>query len=125
MSRDENQKTQPKADYQAPEQAAMTHGRVPHPRPAFTTRPVSGRTIRRGSSVMIRRRSLALNVGQSAISLSVRPQPMHSPEAGSIVHTLVQGVSTEIMGRGALQDRLKIGRRAANATTSSSAGGRD
>jgi hypothetical protein len=40
---------------------------------------------------MIRRRSLSFSVPHSAISASVRPQPRHSPDRGSMVQTLVQG----------------------------------
>ena len=37
-------------------------------------------------------RSASLIAAQRAISSSVRPQPLHSPLAASIVQTLMQGV---------------------------------
>jgi len=37
-------------------------------------------------------RSLSLIVGQAAISLSVRPQPMQRPEMGSTMQVWTQGL---------------------------------
>jgi hypothetical protein len=46
---------------------------------------------RSGNSLMMRSRSLSANDPHWAISPSVRPQPRHSPDRGSIVQTLLQG----------------------------------
>ncbi len=42
---------------------------------------------------MMRRRTSGRNVAQPAISSSVRPQPVHRPEAGSTTQTLMHGLS--------------------------------
>lgn len=39
-------------------------------------------------------RSVSLIVAQAAISVAIRPQPMHKPDSGSITQTLMQGVET-------------------------------
>jgi hypothetical protein len=46
---------------------------------------------------MMRRRSSALIVSQPAISLSVRPQPRHSSDAGSMTQIFTQGESIDGM----------------------------
>jgi hypothetical protein len=49
---------------------------------------------------MIRRRSPALRRDQAAISLSVRPQPVHSLVCESIAQILMHGDSTDQSFRG-------------------------
>ena len=47
---------------------------------------------------MMRRRSLSVREAHCAISVSVRPQPWHSPDRGSMVQTFVQGEAIGIVG---------------------------
>ena len=54
--------------------------------------------IRSGSSLMMRRRSASGIDPHWPISPSVRPQPRHSPERGSMVQTLLQGEEIGIGG---------------------------
>jgi hypothetical protein len=53
---------------------------------------------------MIRLRSLSLKDVQRAISSSVRAQPRHSPDRGSMVQTLVQGEAMAIGGLVAIRN---------------------
>jgi hypothetical protein len=53
---------------------------------------------------MIRSRSLSLKDVQRATSSSVRPQPRHNPEGGSMMQTLVQGEAMAIGGLVAIRN---------------------
>src|SRR6266700_2434801 len=55
---------------------------------------------------MMRRRSSAVMLIQPPISASVRPQPMQSPEAASMAHTLLHGDS---MGDGRSISAIRLG----------------
>ena len=48
---------------------------------------------------MIRRRSVSESDPHCTISVSVRPQPQHSPDRESIVQTFVQGDEIDILRR--------------------------
>ena len=66
--------------------------------------PIPCAARRCGSSVMIRSRSLSLKDVQRATSSSVRPQPRHNPERGSMMQTLVQGEAMAIGGLVAIRN---------------------
>jgi uncharacterized membrane protein len=65
---------------------------------------------------MMRTRSSAPIRIQPSISVRLRPQPMQSAEIGSTAHTLLQGLSTSVMGgRADVMSKIKIAARKANA----------
>jgi len=64
---------------------------------------------------MMRTRSSAPIRIQPSISASLHPQPMQSAEIGSTAHTLLQGLSTSVMGgRADVMSKIKIATRKAN-----------
>jgi uncharacterized membrane protein len=64
---------------------------------------------------MIRTRSSAPIRIQPSISARLRPQPMQSAEIGSTAHTLLQGLSTSVIGgRADVMSKIKIATRKAN-----------
>src|SRR5215211_5878934 len=88
---DEDEKREPEAEKQEPEETTAAHG-IPLAWSAAASFAAARRATRRGSSAMRRARSSAVSALHCAISSSVRPQPTHSREAGSMVQTWVQGV---------------------------------
>ena len=87
VARDYQDERKQNTDQQNPEQAA---GQGAHPYRAGTGRAFMA-SSRRGSSAMMRWRSPSASDIHCAISPSVRPQPRHSCERGSMVQTLVHG----------------------------------
>jgi hypothetical protein len=64
---------------------------------------------------MMRTRSLAAIRIQPSISARLRPQPMQSAEIDSTAHSLLQGLSTSVMGgRADVMSKIKIATRKAN-----------
>src|SRR5947209_6621093 len=64
---------------------------------------------------MMRTRSSGRIRAQPSISARLRPQPMQSAEIGSTAHTLLQGLSTSVMGgRADVMSKIKIAARKAN-----------
>jgi hypothetical protein len=64
---------------------------------------------------MMRTRSSAPIRIQPSISARLRPQPMQSAEIDSTAHTLLQGLSTSVMGgRADVMSKIKIATRKAN-----------
>ncbi len=64
--------------------------------------------MRSGSSAITARRSAGVKCVQPAISSRVRPQPRHQPDAVSIVHTSVHGLSMPtVTGADASTDGVK------------------
>jgi hypothetical protein len=64
---------------------------------------------------MMRTRSSAAIRIQPSIFARLRPQPMQSAEIGSTAHTLLQGLSTLVMGgRADVMSKIKIATRKAN-----------
>src|SRR5258708_22305266 len=64
---------------------------------------------------MMRTRSSGRIRAQPSISARLRPQPMQSAEIGSTAHTLLQGLSTSVMGgRADMMSKIKIAARNAN-----------
>src|SRR5258708_38908188 len=64
---------------------------------------------------MMRTRSSGRIRAQPSISARLRPQPMQSAEIGSTAHTLLQGLSTSVMGgRADMMSKIKIAARKAN-----------
>jgi hypothetical protein len=65
---------------------------------------------------MMRTRSSGRIRAQPSISARLRPQPMQSDEIGSTADTLLQGLSTSVMGgRADVMSKIKIAARKANA----------
>src|SRR5215470_17260670 len=65
---------------------------------------------------MMRTRSSGRIRIQPSISARLRPQPMQRAEVGSTAHSLLQGLSTSVMGdRADVTSKIKIATRKANA----------
>src|SRR5204863_10013710 len=97
VPRDKDYEGQSEAQHQKPEKFAAHDASFQTASRGLAA--FSSRLSRRfGSRLMIFVRSALENRDQPAISSTVRPQPRHSPDLGSRVQILTQGVSI-VVGR--------------------------